>query len=106
VAESSATLVAPDGSTRHVSSAEFTLVEDGAWTSPRTKARYGSRWKLALPSAGIDVVIGSETPDCEIDARGSTGNVYWEGPVRVSGSVAGSGYGELTGYAGSLGGKL
>jgi predicted secreted hydrolase len=106
VAESSGTLVEKDGTTRHIALADFTLVEDRSWESPRTHGRYGARWKLAVPSAAIDVVITPVTPDCEIDATASTGNVYWEGPVSVAGSVAGAGYGELTGYAGPLGGKL
>ena len=42
--------------------------------------------------------------DQEIDARPSTGTVYWEGAVRASedGVVRGGGYLELTGYAAPL----
>jgi predicted secreted hydrolase len=38
--------------------------------------------------------------DQELDARASTGTVYWEGAVRATqvGRVAGRGYLELTGY--------
>ena len=45
-------------------------------------------------------------PDAELDGRASTGVVYWEGPVRVEGTTTGSGYMELTGYAGSLRGRF
>jgi len=40
--------------------------------------------------------------DQELDARASTGTLYWEGAVRVAGVGApgGRGYLELTGYAG------
>jgi predicted secreted hydrolase len=39
----------------------------------------------------------------ELDARATTGTLYWEGAVRVSGDGAsGRGYLELTGYAGKL----
>ena len=31
---------------------------------------------------------------------------YWEGPLEVHGSASGRGYGELTGYAGSLTGRF
>ena len=42
--------------------------------------------------------------DQELDARASTGTVYWEGAVRVveAGREVGRGYLELTGYAGAL----
>jgi predicted secreted hydrolase len=41
----------------------------------------------------------------ELDARATTGTLYWEGAVRVQGSDGsrGRGYLELTGYAGALG---
>ena len=69
------------------------------WTSPRSQARYPTRF---------DVSIGSEVlslrplmDDQEIDARRSTGGFYWEGGVTVlSGErQVGRGYLELTGYA-------
>jgi predicted secreted hydrolase len=39
--------------------------------------------------------------DQELDARASTGTLYWEGAVRVTGpnGETGRGYLELTGYA-------
>jgi predicted secreted hydrolase len=39
--------------------------------------------------------------DQELDARASTGTLYWEGAVRVEGpeGATGKGYLELTGYA-------
>ena len=42
--------------------------------------------------------------DQEIDARASTGTIYWEGAVRASedGAPCGGGYLELTGYAAPL----
>ena len=44
--------------------------------------------------------------DAELDSRASTGTLYWEGPVRVTdaadGKPVGSGYLELTGYAGRM----
>ena len=42
--------------------------------------------------------------DQELDARASTGTIYWEGAVRVEEArgVRGRGYLELTGYAGRL----
>ena len=37
--------------------------------------------------------------DQELDARASTGTLYWEGAVKVEGAPRGQGYLELTGYA-------
>jgi predicted secreted hydrolase len=113
-AQSAATLVAADGSQRHFDSTEFQLTPASAaesnpdpkhastWTSPRSKAVYPALWHLKLAAEGIDVTIRTKAPDCEIDGRTSTGTVYWEGPVAVEGSVRGSGYAELVGYAGSM----
>ena len=40
----------------------------------------------------------------ELDARATTGTLYWEGAVRVEGDdgTRGRGYLELTGYAGAI----
>jgi len=46
--------------------------------------------------------VRPEVADAELDARASTGTVYWEGPVAVTGTVTGEGYVELTGYAGEM----
>lgn len=99
---SSGTLVSPDGSTREIAAADMRLTVLQEWTSPTTRARYPARWRLQLPALAIDVEIAVAVADCEIDARGSTGVIYWEGPVRVTGHASGRGYAELTGYAGSL----
>ncbi len=103
---SSGTLVGVDGSAQHIRSADFALVDTNTWKSSRSGAQYPARFSLKVPTLGIDVVIETEIPDCEIDARASTGTIYWEGPVKVRGSVGGSGYGELTGYAAPMTGKL
>jgi predicted secreted hydrolase len=72
------------------------------WRSPRTGAAY---------PVAAEIRVGARTfaiepwfDDQEIDARASTGTVYWEGAVRASedGVVRGGGYLELTGYAAPL----
>lgn len=99
-AESAGTLVAGDGTTRHLAATEFAIQPLSWWTSPRTGARYPARLRVRVPGAGIDLEVRPEVPDSELDARASTGTVYWEGPVAVTGTAAGDGYLELTGYAG------
>jgi predicted secreted hydrolase len=72
------------------------------WKSPRTGVSY--------PIA-MDLRAGTRTwrleplmDDQEMDARGSTGTLYWEGAVRMESSagVKARGYLELTGYAEKL----
>jgi len=104
--ESAGTLVAPDGSSRHLAASDFTVAARTWWTSPRTGARYPAVVRITVPSAGLDLETRPQIPDSELDATRSTGTVYWEGPVNVAGSVGGEGYVELTGYAGSMAGRF
>ena len=69
------------------------------WKSPRTGVQY---------PVAMEIRVGARTwrveplmDDQELDARSSTGTLYWEGAVRVlsNGAPAGAGYLELTGYA-------
>jgi predicted secreted hydrolase len=102
IEQSSATLVETDGTARHVKASDIELRALQTWKSPRTKVEYPARWKLVIASLAIDVEIAPRVADCEIEALESTATIYWEGPVAVRGSVSGGGYGELTGYAGSM----
>lgn len=99
---SAGTLVAADGTMRHLAAAGLLIEPLGVWTSPVSQATYPARLRVRIPSAGLDLELRPWVAGAEIDARASTGVVYWEGPVTVSGSAAGEGYLELTGYAGSL----
>jgi predicted secreted hydrolase len=100
------TLVRADGSSRALAPGEIELAVEARWTSPHSQAVYPARWKLRIPSEELDLRIAPRVPDCEFDGTRSTGVRYWEGPVAVEGSAAGSGYAELTGYAGSLAGRF
>jgi predicted secreted hydrolase len=103
---SSGTLVAAGGSTRRLTADQVVLEPRGTWASPVTGAVYPVRWRLAVPSAGIELDLIPLLDDAEVDGRATTGVAYWEGPVAASGSVPGEGYVELTGYAGGLSGRL
>jgi predicted secreted hydrolase len=65
------------------------------WTSPRTGTVYPVSMKI-----NNDLRLEPLMDDQELDARASTGTIYWEGAVRaMRGSAAvGKGYLELTGY--------
>ena len=96
-----ATLVAPDGVARHLEAGEFTITAGDEWASPTTGAIYPSRWRLVIPDAAIDLELRPVLAAQELDARASTGNIYWEGAVLAVGEsgALGRGYVELTGYA-------
>jgi len=66
------------------------------WTSPKTGVEYVVEWTLRLPSGVLQVT--PFFPDAEFDSSQTSANIYWEGPVRVSGSSTGEGFLELSGY--------
>jgi predicted secreted hydrolase len=96
---STGTLVAADGATRPLAADDVTLDALDHWTSPRSRVRYPSRWRLAIPGAGLSLEIIPRLADQEL----IVGTRYWEGAVRVEGTaagrrIAGRGYVELVGY--------
>lgn len=102
---SSGTLVDDRGIARKVAVDAFQVESDASWSSPHTGAKYPARWTISVPSASLALEVVPLVADCELVTR-STGVAYWEGPVEVRGAVKGRGYAELTGYAGSLQGRL
>jgi predicted secreted hydrolase len=97
---SGGTLVERDGRARRLTREDVTIDVLEHWTSPRTGARYPSRWRLRVPNVGLDLSVEPWLVDQEM----RTSFVYWEGAVRLSGAsggrrVQGQGYVELTGYA-------
>jgi len=106
---SSGTLVMPDGTARHLKLSDLSISVLDRWRSPRSQAEYPSRWRIGVPSAGIDLTVAPLLADQELNTESSTGITYWEGAVAGKGVSAGrevscQGYVELTGYAESLGG--
>lgn len=73
------------------------------WASPSTNARYPVQWRVETPagSFGLRALLDAQ----ELDGRGSTGSVYWEGISELlddAGRRVGLGYLEMTGYAAAL----
>lgn len=68
------------------------------WKSPRTGTTYPVA--MRVQAKGRDYLLEPLMDDQELDARASTGTIYWEGAVRAmhNGAEAGRGYLELTGY--------
>ncbi|HKZ31405.1 MAG TPA: lipocalin-like domain-containing protein [Vicinamibacteria bacterium] len=100
---SGGTLVAQDGRTRRLRSADFEITVLERWRSPHTRADYPARWRLRVPSEGLELDVQPLLSDQEM----RTSFVYWEGAVSVIGTsrgrpLTGRGYVELTGYARSM----
>jgi predicted secreted hydrolase len=100
---SSGTFVDAKGDWTHLAHEDFRLEALAYWTSPRTGARYPSRWRLSVPRFGVEVEITPVMLDQELDTRGTTMIVYWEGACLVTGRHAGQetlgrAYVELVGY--------
>ena len=93
-------LVFPDGSTRYLDSADFTIAVTDTWRSPHTDAEYPAGWDVQILGAGgFRFHISPLQADQELHDAGIK---YWEGAVEISGDVSGYGYAELTGYVGSM----
>lgn len=73
------------------------------WTSPLTNVRYPVEWRVRTPAQvyRVRAVVDNQ----ELDSRGSTGAIYWEGLSDLfdsQGRRVGRGYLEMTGYAARL----
>jgi len=82
---------------------EVTFTPGRVWQSAASKARYPVQWTVATPAGRFSV--SALLDDQELDSRGSTGSIYWEGLsdlLNDSGKRIGRGYLEMTGYAATL----
>lgn len=94
---------AAGGALRNFGANDLQMTPQRTWLSGATGARYPLDWTLDTPAGrfGLRALLDAQ----ELDARRSTGNVYWEGLselLDVQGRRVGLGYLELTGYAGQL----
>ena len=86
-----------DGRVRMLKPAEVRFAVLRRWRSPRTGAEYPV--SVRVNAGPVTLEVEPLMDDQELDARASTGTVYWEGAVRAKGEKAvGRGYLELTGY--------
>lgn len=106
-AESAGTFVFPDGRTRHLSLAEWNLQVTDTWTSPHSDATYPSAWRIEIPA--LELTLEGEALLADQELNVST--TYWEGAVSFDGAWQGeplsaTGYIEMTGYAGTMEGRI
>jgi predicted secreted hydrolase len=90
---SGGTWVGADGHSRPLTADQVLIDVSDYWTSPRG-GRYPARWRVRVPSTGVDVEVRPVLADQELATRPR----YWEGAVDLKGSQPGRGYVELVGY--------
>jgi predicted secreted hydrolase len=100
---SSGTYVNENGEFEHLTHEDFSIEPTGFWKSPGSRATYPSGWRVRVPKMGLDLNVSPVMEDQELDTRGTTMIVYWEGACEVAGKageadVKGRAYVELVGY--------
>ena len=102
------TLVAPDGTDRHLPARRIHRRRHERWTSPATGADYPAGWHVTIPGEALAIDLTPTVAAQELDTRPTTGVVYWEGSQHVAATrdgqpLGGEAYVELTGYAPATG---
>ncbi len=97
------TYIPADGDPISLPLAAVIVTPNAHWTSPRTGVTYPVGWNIDIPTRGLTLSVAAAALDQELDARGSTLNIYWEGLCTVTGThgdqaVGGIAYVELANY--------
>jgi predicted secreted hydrolase len=100
---SSGTIIRPDGRFDHLPLNAFEIEVLGSWRSKKSGVTYPSAWRLKVSEYDVDLTLTPTLADQELTTQKSTLVNYWEGSVKITGTVAskpvqGRGYVELTGY--------
>lgn len=100
---SSGTFVDAEGAFEPLGHEDFSVEPTGFWKSPHSGATYPSGWLVRAPKQEIELTVTPVIEDQELDTRGTTMIVYWEGACEVKGTskgkeVSGRAYVELVGY--------
>jgi predicted secreted hydrolase len=95
---SGGTLRSADGTLRTFSQLQVAWLPAREWRSARTGAVYPVEWNVRIDQ--LLLRIEPLMDDQELDARATTGTIYWEGAVtaQLEGREIGRGYLEMTGY--------
>jgi predicted secreted hydrolase len=94
---------APGGALQVFAHDSLSLTPMRQWQSPDSGARYPLQWRIDTPAGRFEVRALLDAQ--ELDSRASTGTVYWEGLSDLFDAQQrriGTGYLEMTGYAGRL----
>ncbi|QKZ06218.1 lipocalin-like domain-containing protein [Pseudomonas eucalypticola] len=82
-----------DGHSEALDSGQVQLRPMGA-NATLDQHRAPTQWQVRIPTHGLDIRVEAFNPDAWMKVTPP----YWEGPVRITGSHAGQGYLEMTGY--------
>ncbi|TWU39685.1 lipocalin family protein [Novipirellula artificiosorum] len=98
-----ASLIDQGGKAQFIPIGGCNVIVESQWTNPATRNTYPSKWRIELPSLAMVLQVQPLLQEHEIDTRGSTNVLFWEGPVAVSGTeegqcIQGRGFVELVGY--------
>jgi predicted secreted hydrolase len=94
---------APGAPVRAFEPGEVRFTPGRRWRSPATAADYPVQWTVETPAGRFELRALLDAQ--ELDSRGSTGAIYWEGLSELldaQGKRVGLGYLEMTGYASRL----
>lgn len=100
---SKGTFVDELGNVTPLEPSDFTIEPVGIWKSPRSRAEYPSGWTIEVPRLSLRLNLSPVLENQELDTRGTTMIIYWEGACDVTGAavssaVNGQAYVELVGY--------
>ena len=102
---SAGTYVDAQGHKTHLTENDFSLSAGKTWTSPVSGGRYPIEWNIRVPSLSLDATLNTRLPQQELKGKTKAEPTYWEGAIEVKATkkgqaLTGSGYLEMTGYAG------
>jgi predicted secreted hydrolase len=100
---SSGTIMRPNNDAVYLPLSSLQIEVLGSWRSKKSGVTYPSGWRLKVPEYEVDLSLTPTLADQELTTQKSTLVNYWEGSVKITGTVAGKpvqgrGYVELTGY--------
>jgi predicted secreted hydrolase len=106
-ATSSGSYITPEGKVQDLRLGDWRLEILDMWRSPESGGEYPAGWRITIPTLELELEGQPLMPNQELNVS----STYWEGAVSFSGSLGGRplnarGYIELTGYAGSMEGRL
>ena len=84
---SSGTMIAADGVATRLHRDDVEIEPLKWWKSPSNGGRYPVGWRLRIPAHDINLEITGLLPSSELDGSSTTGVIYWEGPVEITGNL-------------------
>jgi predicted secreted hydrolase len=92
---SAGTFIDPSGRARHLRTADFSMTPTGERFN-----NYPIAWRIEVPALGIRLDASTPMRNQELGGDSPFTPKYWEGAMDFRGTHTGTGYLEMTGYAG------